>query len=190
MVNAKASVLTGVLNDIGTGQRDAVDHLLPLVYDDMRALADRYLQQEKQLHTLQATELVHEAFLKLVDQRQVSWAGRTHFFGIGAQIMRRILVDYARRKQRQKHGGGSKKVVFEEGLTLSPKSDADVLVIDDLLNHLAQVDERKARIVECRFFGGLIAKEIAEVLGVSKSTIDKEWRLARAWMRRELASGL
>jgi RNA polymerase sigma-70 factor (ECF subfamily) len=183
------SALSRVLSDIAGGDRQAAVRLLPLVYDEFRALAMRHLARERPGHTLQPTALVHEAYLKLVDQSRVNWRGRTHFFAIGAQAMRRILVEHARSRKRQKRGGGAQRVLLEEAVALVEQNPADVLALDEALVKLASLDERQALVVEYRFFGGLGMEEIAEVLGVSKRTVEGEWRLARAWLHRELSDG-
>ncbi|HQU41409.1 MAG: hypothetical protein B7Z73_09235 [Planctomycetia bacterium 21-64-5] len=164
-----------------------VDELVPLVYDELRRLAASYLRHESPGNTLQPTALVHEAFLKLAEQRRVDWQGRTHVLAIGAKAMRRILVDHAKRKRRVKHGGGLKRILLEETAALSPQRDEDLLAVDEALEKLAGIDERQATIVELRFFGGMTVEEVAEALGVSKRTVESEWTMVRAWLRRELA---
>ena len=181
------SALTRILSEIADGDRQAVGRLLPLVYEDFRALASRHLARERAGHTLQPTALVHEAFLKLVDQSRVNWQGRTHFFAVGAQAMRRILVEHARSRKRLKRGGEAHRVLLDEGVALVEGNPADVLALDEALVKLATLDERQARVVEYRFFGGLTMEEIAEVLDVSKRTVEGEWRVARAWLHRELS---
>ncbi|MFV1995657.1 MAG: ECF-type sigma factor, partial [Verrucomicrobiales bacterium] len=168
--------------------KEAVNRLMPLVYDEMRALAHRYMSRESEGHTLQATELVNEAYLKLVNKDLIDWKGRTHFFAVGATTMRRILVDHARRRKRLKRGGNMRRISLDEGLALSPQKDADLLAVDDALTRLAQIDEDQAKIVEMRFFGGLTVQEVAEVLGVSKRKVEAEWTMVRAWLRRELTN--
>jgi RNA polymerase sigma factor (TIGR02999 family) len=179
--------VTQALSAIDQGDEAAVDYLMPLVYDDMRGLAADYLNRETPGHTLQATALVNEAFLKLVDQSRVEWKGRSHFFAIGAEIMRRILVDHARAKKRAKRGGHRKRIQLTDECQVSPRRDIDVLEINDALIKLSKLDARQAKIVELRFFGGLTVEEVAEVLGVSKRTVESEWTMVRAWLRRELA---
>lgn len=168
-------------------QREATaTQLMQLVYGDFRALAGAYLQREIPGHTLQPTALVNEAFLKLVDQSRVDWQGKTHFFAVGAEMMRRILVDHARSKQRQKRGGGYHRIELHPDLQLSSDRDEDLLAVDEAIDKLAQVDPRQAKIVELRFFGGLNMQEVAEALGTSKRTMEREWTMVRAWLRREL----
>lgn len=170
-------------------QRDAsaAEQLMERVYDEFRAMAAAYLSREPAGHTLQPTALVHEAFLKLVDQDRVDWKGRSHFMAIGAQAMRRILVDHARQKGRAKRGGGRQRISLDEHLTVWPYNEHDVLDVDDALEQLARLDPRQAKIVELRFFGGLTAAEVAEYLAVSKATVDREWRVARAWLRQQFS---
>jgi RNA polymerase sigma factor (TIGR02999 family) len=179
--------LTQVLDAIDDGDNAAADRLMPLVYDDMRALAADYMKRETPGHTLQPTALVNEAFLKLVDQSRVEWAGRSHFFAVGAEIMRRILVDHARAKKRVKRGGDRERLELTEDCQVSPSPSVDLLAIDEALAKLAKRDARQAKIVELRFFGGLTVEEVAGVLGMSKRTVEAEWTMIRAWLRRELA---
>jgi RNA polymerase sigma factor (TIGR02999 family) len=179
--------VTQVLSAIDQGDAAAVERLMPMVYDDMRALAADFLRRERPGHTLQPTALVNEAFLKLVDQNRVEWKGRSHFFAVGAEIMRRILVDHARTKKRAKRGGGRERIQLNEDCFVSPHPEIDLLEINEALDKLAELDARQARIVELRFFGGLTVQEVAEVLGVSKRTVEAEWTMVRAWLRRELA---
>jgi RNA polymerase sigma factor (TIGR02999 family) len=178
--------VTQVLEQIRNGDERAADKLLPLVYDEFRALARHYLAQERANHTLQPTALVHEAYMKLVDQSRVDWQGRSHFFAVAAQAMRRILVDHARSRQREKRGGGRARVVLDEAVALSPQKDEDVIALDEALEQLAKLDPRQAKVVELRFFGGLSVEEVAHTLGVSKRTVEGDWTFARAWLSREL----
>ncbi|HET6883973.1 MAG TPA: ECF-type sigma factor [Pirellulales bacterium] len=166
-----------------------VDQLVPLVYDELRRVAGRYLRRESPGNTLQPTALVHEAFLKLAEQQRVDWQGRTHVLAIGAKAMRRILVDHAKRKRRTRHGGGFKRIELDETAALSPQRDEDLLAVDEALEKLATIDARQATIVELRFFGGMTVAEVAESLGVSKRTVESEWTMVRAWLRRELEKG-
>ena len=179
--------ITAVLEAADRGEEIRADELLPLVYDDLRSLARRYLERENAGHTLQPTALVHEAWMRLVDQSRVQWKGRTHFFAIGAQAMRRVLVDHARGRLRDKRGGGRPRVELNEDVALATERDEDVLAVDEALEKLAKLDERQARIVELRFFGGLSVEEVAQVLGVSKRTVEADWTMLRASLRRELA---
>ncbi len=179
--------VTRALRDLTAGDAAAADRLLPLVYDRLRALARRHLERERPDHTLQATALVHEAYLKLFDQKDVDWRGKTHFFAIGARAIRRILVDHARTRTRGKRGGGARRLCLDEGAVLSPERDDDVIALEEALGRLEQQDPRQARIVELRFYGGLNVAEVAEVLGVSKRTVEADWTMLRAWLRRELS---
>lgn len=187
MEAAKVAQATQLVNQSAAGDRAASERLFVLLYDDFRRLAGLYLKDEGCGHTLQPTALVHEAFLRMIDQTRVEWHGRTHFFAIGAQAMRRILVDHARRRRRLKRGGGRVRITLNERLAVSPARDEDLLAVDDALKKLAEVDPRQATIVELRFFGGLSVEEVAEVLGASKRTVEAEWTMVRAWLRRELS---
>lgn len=171
-------------------RRDDVDDdaLLAVVYDELHRLAASMMRSERPGHTLQPTVLVHEAWLKLVNQRNVEWQGRAHFFAIAARFMRRILVDHARARRRQKRGGDAVRISLADDLPLSLEQGADVLAVHDALERLAQLDERQSRIVELRFFGGLSVDEVAHVLAVSKRTVEADWTLAKAWLRRELTA--
>ena len=181
------SEATQILTAISTGDRSRTDRLMEIVYDDFRGLAASYLDDETQSHTLQPTAVVHEAFIRLVDQDQIDWQGRSHFFAVGATTMRRILVDHARRKAAGKRGGGRQRIALHEELTVSPRRDEDVLAVDEALKKLAEIDEQRSRIVELRFFGGLTNDEVAEVLGISKRAVQKQWAGTRVWLRRQLA---
>lgn len=187
MADIKAVQTTALVNRVAAGNREASERLFELLYEDFRRLAAMYLKKERAGHTLQPTALVHEAYLRMIDQTRVAWHGRTHFFAVGAQAMRRILVDHARKQRRLKHGGGRYRVQLGENMAVSPRSDEDLLAVDEALTRLAQVDPRQATIVELRFFGGLSVEEVAEVLGISKRTVEKEWTMVRAWLRRELS---
>ena len=170
------------------GDRAALDVLLPAVYDEMRRLAGAYLRRERDGHTLQATSLAHEAFLRLVDQRQVTWQDRAHFLGLAAQAMRRILADHARRRKAQKRGSDPARVTLDRIEVAAPEGDVDADDLDAALEKLAALDERQARLVELRFFGGLTIEETADVLAISPATVKRDWALARAWLHRELKS--
>ncbi len=179
---------TRLLIDWSKGNREAAAGLMPLVYDELRRLARGYLQRERSDHTLQATGLVHEAYLRLVDQGTTTWQNRAHFFGVAAQLMRRILVDHARRHRRGKRGGALDKVEFDEALAPSVSRDLNVIALDDALQDLAALNPQHSQIVELRFFGGMTIEEVAEVLDVSPRTVQREWRMARAWLRRQIFS--
>lgn len=179
--------ITQILYRISTGDRSAADGLMPLVYDNLRRLANSLLVYEPRETTLQPTELVHEAYLKLVDQTRVNWRGRSHFFAVGAQAMRRILVDRARDRSAKKRGGSLVRVQLRDADELLVFHDDDLLALNEALANLEELDQRQARIVEMRFFGGLTGEEIGEVLGVSRKTVQTEWRIARAWLRNGLS---
>ncbi len=164
----------------------ASEQLMEMLYEDFRSIAVAQLSREQAGHTLDPTALVHEAFLRLIDQNRVHWQGRTHFLAIGAQAMRRVLVDHARGKQRAKRGGGWQRVAIPTELTISKHNERDVLAVDDALNELSKLDPRQALIVELRFFGGMTSEEVAAYLGVSKPTVDRQWRVAKAWLRQQL----
>ncbi len=169
------------------GDRDALDALLPLVYTELHRQASSYLRRERRNHTLQTTALIHEAYLKLINQREVNWQNRAHFFGIAAQAMRRILVDYARERHREKRGGIGENLPLEEAaLIVSEERSVDLVALDEALTRLAEFDERQARIVELRYFSGLSIEETAEVLHISPSTVKSDWNVAKAWLRHEI----
>ncbi len=178
--------VTRMIRELAGGDRGAADRLFPLLYDALHDLAQRYLRRERADHTLSPTALVHEAYLKLVDQSRVDWQGKTHFMGVGAQAMRRILVDHARARQRLKRGAGRARIRLDEEVALSADRDEDLIAVDEALARLAKIDPRQTAIVELRFFGGLTVEEVAEVLQVSKRTVEAEWTAVRAWLRREL----
>jgi RNA polymerase sigma factor (TIGR02999 family) len=169
------------------GDQNARDELMPLVYQELHGLAHQYMSRERPGHTLQTSALVNEAFLRLADQRDVQWQNRAHFIGIAGQMMRRILVDYARNRGYAKRGGGAVQVSLDEELIVSNERTAAIVALDDALQKLAGLDERKSRLVELRFFGGLSIEETAEVLGVSPGTVMRDWTLAKAWLRREMS---
>lgn len=168
------------------------EQLFSLVYGELRRLAEHYMREERPGHTLQATALVHEVYLKLIDQTRVNWRGRTHFFAVAAQVMRRVLIDYARGHAREKRGAGWQRITLADTLEPSRSSDLsieEVLSLSTALDKLARLDERQAHIVELRFFAGLTVPEVADTLGVSKRTVEGDWMHARAWLRRELSGG-
>jgi RNA polymerase sigma factor (TIGR02999 family) len=180
------SEVTQLLQQWSDGRQEALDRLLPTIYGELRRLASSYLRRERAGHTLQPTALVHEAFLKLVDQRAVRWQNRAHFFGIAAQAMRRILVDHARAHSAGKRGAGERAVTLDEALVVTPGQNVDLLALDEVLTRLEALDPQQSRIVELRFFGGLTIDETAEVMGISPATIGREWTLAKAWLYAEL----
>lgn len=180
--------VTKLLISWGNGNKEALDRLLPLVYDELRRQAARYLRRERAGHTLQTTALIHEAYLRLVDQKNVHWQNRAHFFGLAAQLMRRILVDHARSKKRDKRGGSDIRVSLTGAQVLAKDRDVDVVALDEALDRLAQLDEQQSRIVELRFFSGLTVEETAEALSISPATVKRDWSMAKAWLHRELSS--
>jgi RNA polymerase sigma-70 factor (ECF subfamily) len=171
------------------GDSAALDTLVPLVYDELRRVAQGYLRHERAGHTLSSTALVHEAFLRLVKQKDVTWQNRAHFFGVASRMMRRILVDHARSHAYAKRGGGAMTLALEEAVAPAPERGFDLVALDDALTSLAKLDERQSRMVELRFFGGLSIEETSEVLGVSAPTVKREWASARAWLYREIGRG-
>lgn len=181
--------ITVLLAASSVGDRGAMDQLMPLVYDELRRLAQSYLRKERPGHTLQGTALVHEAYLRLIDQKQVKWQNRAHFFAMASQMIRRILVDHARGHRAAKRGDGAHKLSLDEAMGISGKTDLDLLALDDALNDLARLDPAQSRIVELRFFGGLSIEETAEVAGLSTATVNREWSAARAWLFRQMSRG-
>lgn len=184
---ANKHAVTQLLSDLQGGRSSAADELLPLVYQELRRIAAAYMRRERPNHTLQATALVHEAFLQLVDQTRVDWKNRAHFFGVAAQLMRRILVEHARTRGAQKRGGSAAKLSLEEAINYFPQKDLTLLALDDSLKELEKLDARQSRIVELRFFGGLTTEETSEVLGISTATVEREWRSAKAWLHSQLS---
>jgi RNA polymerase sigma-70 factor, ECF subfamily len=178
--------ITTLLSQARHGDAEALDALLPLVYTELRRMAARYLRKERAGHTLQPTALVHEAYMRLVDQEHKDWRNRAHFLAIAAHMMRRVLVDHARSRNFQKRGGGAVRVALDEAFVFAAERSDELVALDDALNALASVDERKCRVVEMRFFGGLSVEETAEVLGVSTTTIMRDWSMARAWLYRAM----
>lgn len=180
--------ITQLLARWSAGDRAAADELMPLVYDDLRRIALRWIRRERPGHTLQATAVVHEAFLQLSGQRGIQWTDRTHFYGLIAHLMRRVLVDYARRRNRAKRGGGVLPLTLAEA-EIAPGRPADLIALEDALCLLEKRDPRKAAVVEMRFFGGLTGEEIASALAISPETVGREWRRAKAWLLTELQGG-
>ncbi|MCG3163292.1 MAG: hypothetical protein JMDDDDMK_04681 [Acidobacteria bacterium] len=171
------------------GDAEALEQLIPTVYQELRRMAGRYLRQENPGHTLQPTALVHEAWLRLIDQTRVNWQNRAQFFGVAAQMMRRILVDHAKTKHREKRGGGASKLSLDDVINLSQERAADLIALDDALDALARIDERKSRVVELRYFGGFSVEETAQILEVSPDTVMRDWKMAKAWLYQELKRG-
>jgi len=189
MTRASANEITGLLRAWSDGDQAALEKLTPLVYEELHRLAARYMARERPGHTLQTSALVNEAYLRLVDARGVRWQNRAHFFAVSAQIMRRILVDFARARQNLKRGRGARKVSLDQGLLVSSELGADLLALDEALERLAVLSPRQSRVVELRYFGGLSEDEMAGVLKVSARTVRYDWSLARAWLYRELTGG-
>jgi len=184
------SPVSDLLRAWGQGNTQARDDLLPLVYAELRAQAVRYMQRERRDHTLQPTALVHEAYLRLIGQTHVSWQNRAHFFGLAAEMMRRVLVDHARKHQAAKRSGGAMRVAWDEEAGTTPPLDCELLLLDQALAELAVRDLRQARVVELRYFGGLSEQEAAEVLAVSRATVTRDWQVARAWLFRRMTEGI
>ena len=181
--------VTRLLVEWTGGSQHAMEELLPLVYDELRRLAGSYLRRERSDHTLQSTALVHEAYLRMVDQRNVTWQGRAHFFGIAAQMMRRILVDHARGRDAAKRGSGACKITLDEGLLAPTERDINLVALDQALEMLAKLDPKQARIVELRFFAGLSIEDAAEILKISPATVKREWAMAKAFLTRQMKLG-
>ena len=180
--------VTQLLLELRGGNRAAVDELTPLVYEELKRIAGGQLRSERPGHTLQATALVHEAYLKLVGQRDVAWQNRAHFFGVAAQVMRRILLDYAKERVRDKRGGAIRRTLLDEALLVSEDRASSLVDIDEALTRLEQLDPRQAKVVELRFFGGLSVEETSEAMNISAPTVKREWAMAKAWLYRELAA--
>ena len=186
MATRSSQGITQLLERWSQGDEEALDQLMPLVYDELHRLAGAYLRSERREHTLQPTALVNEAYLKLVRQRNIQWQNRAQFFGVAAQLMRRILVDHARANSADKRGGDRVNVSLKNIGAFGTQPTTDVLALHDVLNRLAEIDPDQSRIVELRFFGGLTIIEAAEVMQVSHSTVEREWKIAKAWLKREL----
>ena len=181
--------VTDLLISLRNGDRQVLNELVPLVHGELTRIARGKLRLERAGHTLDTTALVNEAYLRLVGARQISWENRAHFFGIAARLMRRVLVDVARERSYQKRGGGQLQVTLNDGAGMTPAPDIDLLALDEALAALAELDERKCRVVEMRFFGGLTEKEIATALSVSEETVRRDWRLSKSWLLRRLSEG-
>lgn len=178
--------VTALLNDWSKGDQEALNKLMPLVYDELHRLASHYLRRERPGHTLQTTALVHEAYLKLVDQKSANWQNRLQFFSAAANVMRHVLVDYARRRKAFKRGGDYCRLSIDKAIISSEEKDADLLDLNEALNSLAAMDLQQSRVVELRVFGGLTVEETAEALGISPRTVKREWSMARAWLHRQI----
>jgi len=180
-----AGDVTGLLIDWGRGSREALEKLTPVVYQELRAMAQNYMGRERPDHTLQATALVHEVYLRLVDQRKVNWKNRAHFFGVASKLMRRILVDHARERRAARRGGESPKTVLED-VSVFVLPDQEMMALDQALTALEDIDARKSQVVELKFFGGMTTEEAADFLAVSPATVERDWSMARAWLYREM----
>lgn len=181
--------VTGLLQAWREGDEEALQKLMPLVYEQLHAAARRYMAGERPGHTLQTTALIHETYLRLVDIRKVKWQDRAHFLAVCAQLMRRILIDFARSHGYQKRGGAAVHVNFDEALVVTSQPDANLVALDEALNRLAMMDERKSKVVELRFFGGLGVRETAEAMKVSPETVMRDWKMAKVWLLRDLRGG-
>jgi len=186
MTTLSADNLTGLLFEWRQGDEAALDKLTPLVYDELRRIAHRYVQRERDGHTLQTTALVNEAYLRLAGQQKIEWQSRAHFFAVTAQVMRHILIDHARRRHYAKRGGNAQHVPLDEAAAMSAQRAAELVALDEALEELAKLDPRKSRVVELRYFGGLSMEETAEVLEVSLMTVRRDWRVAKAWLYKEV----
>ncbi len=178
--------VTALLAQLGKGNEEAASKLIPLVYKELRRQAGGYMRRERSDHTLQPTALVHEAYLKLIQQHSIDWQSRAHFFGIAAQVMRRILLDHARGHLRKKRGEGQKPVPIDEALAFAPEQSGELLKLDEALERLTKLDPRQGKIVELRFFGGLTVEQTADLLGISPKTVKRDWSVAKAWLHGEL----
>ena len=186
VTETKTESVTRLLIELSQGNNAAVDALLPLIYDELRSLAANYLRRERSDHTLQPTALVHEAYLRLVGQTRVNWQNRAHFFGVAAQMMRRILVDHARAHQAGKRGADFQKLSLDDNIDKAVERSNEIVALDEALRELAEIDEQKSRIIELRYFGGLSVEETAEVLGIAPVTVKRHWRMAKAWLYRRM----
>jgi len=187
LTQPRQHVITQLLVKWSDGNQSALDELYPLVYDELHRLARRYMSRERKGHTLQTTALINEAYVRLVDQKNVHWANRSHFFAISAQIMRRILIDHARRHAYAKRGGGAQQVSLEEVAAVTPDPGGELVRLDEALKSLAEMDPRRSQVVELRYFGGLNNEEIAGVLKISENTVTRDWNMARAWLYQQLS---
>jgi RNA polymerase sigma factor (TIGR02999 family) len=179
--------VTKLLSELAQGSQSAADKLVPLVYDELKRLARSYMRRERPDHTLQTTALVHEAFLKLAQQKSPRWQGRAHFYGIAARLMRQVLIDHARGHMRDKRGGEKVTLPLDEALAFSPEQSEELVKLDEALDRLAKIDARQSRIVELRFFAGMTVEETAEFLGISPKTVKRDWAVAKAWLHAEVS---
>lgn len=189
MKAAENTQITQLLDEWKQGSEKMLDRLIPLIYEEMRVIARRHMRGQPAGHTFQTTDLIQEAYIKISGQDEAKWRNRTHFFSVAAQAMRHILIDHARSKKSLKRGGERNRITFDENAHFSEKNLSNMLDLDDALNRLAELDERKSRVVELKFFGGLKVKEIAEVLKVSPETVQRDWSYSRVWLLRELSKG-
>jgi len=187
MTNVDSQQITSLLVEWGNGDQTALEKLMPLVYDELRRMARRFMRRQSAGHTFQTTELIHEAYLKLAKSGEQTWQNRAHFFGVAAQAMRHILVDYARSKHSRKRGGWQEKVTLDDSFAVSAEKSDELLRLNDAMNNLATLDARKCRVVELKYFGGLTNEEIAEVLKISPETVKRDWRFSRSWLLHELS---
>jgi len=181
--------VTALLSEMSEGNASAAERLVPIVYEELKRLARRYMRRERSDHTLQTTALVHEAYLKLAGQESVKWQSRSHFYGVAAQMMRRVLTDHARSSLRLKRGGANENLPLDEALVFTPEYSEDLLKLDEALDRLAKLDVRQGRVVELRFFAGLTVEETAEFLGISPKTVKRDWAVAKAWLHAEESGG-
>ena len=188
MLNAASHQITLLLVDWSKGDEIALERLMPLVYEELRRMARRYMRRQPSGHTFQTTELIHEAYLKIAGRDEHDWQNRAHFFGVAARAMRHILVDYARSKQSRKRGGWQERVTLSDNTAISDGHSGEIVALDEALKNLATLDERKSRVVEMKFFGGLNVEEIAEVLKISPETVKRDWSFSRTWLLRELSA--
>ena len=186
MTNTDSQQITSLLVEWGNGNQKALENLMPLVYDELRRIARRFMRRQSAGHTFQTTELIHEAYLKLARSEDQNWQNRAHFFGVAAQAMRHILVDYARSRSSQKRGGSAEKITLDETAAVSFQRSDELVRLDEAMRGLAVLDTRKAQVVELKYFGGLTNDEIAEVLKISPETVKRDWRFSRTWLLREL----
>jgi RNA polymerase sigma factor (TIGR02999 family) len=190
MTTVSHNDVTGLLHEWKQGDKHALDKLMPLVYDEMRRIAHRYMQKEHDGHTLQTTALINEAYVRLVGQQKIEWQNRSHFFAVTAQVMRHLLIDHARRQNFAKRGGGAERVALDDATMMSSERAVELIALDEALGELAQMDPRKSRVVELRYFGGLSLEETAEVLDISLMTVRRDWRAAKAWLFRRIREGI
>jgi RNA polymerase sigma factor (TIGR02999 family) len=187
MVNIDSPRITQLLVEWGNGDQAALENLIPLVYDELRKMARQYMRRQPSGHTFQTTELIHEAYLKLAKRENHNWQNRAHFFGVAAHAMRHILVDYARSKHNKKRGGWQERITLDEGIISANARSEEMLLLNEALEQLALLDERKSRIVELKYFGGLTTEEIAEVMKISPKTVKRDWQFSRTWLLRALS---